>query len=149
MVSNKSRYIPKDLIPEIERLVLKLGFRLKLKEITYDSIVVSGAEVPVKMKWENLGIAPPYRDHRIALRLRDQSNPALGVVITNQSIKGWLPGETNVSVNYKLPADLAAGNYTLEMGIVFHSSVEHAIPIDNKGKTDDGWYSLGKIKINN
>lgn len=147
MVSNKSRYIPKALIPEIERLVMKLGFRLVLREITYDSMVASGSVVPINMKWENLGIAPPYRDHRIAFRLK-KNNVNSGVIITGQSIKGWLPGETNIIVNYKLPADLAAYNYTLEMGIVFHSSIEHTIPIDNKGKTDDGWYKLGSMKVN-
>jgi hypothetical protein len=147
MVSNKSVYIPKDIIPEIERLVLKLGFRLVLKEITYDSVVVSGPEVPINMKWENLGIAPPYRDHRIAFRLKNTNNVDFGVLITGQSIKGWLPGETNITVNYKLPADLAEGNYTLEMGVVFHSSIEHTIPIANKGKTEDGWYTIGRMKV--
>ncbi|MCX6262664.1 MAG: hypothetical protein NTY95_17830, partial [Bacteroidia bacterium] len=70
-----------------------------------------------------------------------------GIAITSQSIKGWLPGETNITVNYKLPADIPAGDYSLEMGVVYHSSIEHTIPIANKGKTDDGWYALGNIKI--
>jgi len=109
-------------------------------------LVVTGKEVPIKMKWENLGIAPPYRDHRIAFRLK-KNDVISGVTITSQSIKGWLPGETNISLNYKLPADLEKGNYTLELGIVFHSSIKHTIPIDNKGKTDDEWYRIGSMKV--
>ena len=68
--------------------------------------------------------------------------------ITDQSIKRWLPGESNITVNYKLPADIPSGNYTLEMGVVFHNSIEHTIPIANKGKTDDGWYAIGSIRVN-
>jgi hypothetical protein len=148
MVSNKSRYIPKDLIPEIERLVLKLGFRLSLDTIIYDDEVSSGSEIQIGMKWQNLGIAPPYRDHRIAFRLTDRNGVVYGSAITDQSIKGWLPGETNITVNYKLPADIPSGNYTLEMGVVFHNSIVHTIPIANKGKTDDGWYAIGSIGVN-
>ncbi len=149
MVSNKSHPIPQNIIPEIERLVMKLGFRLVLRNITFNKAAVSGSEIPITMKWENLGIAPPYRDHRIAFRLKDKNNANVGITVTDQSIKGWLPRETNITVNYKLPAGLPAGDYSLEMGVVFHNSIEHTIPIANKGKTDDGWYSLGKIKINN
>lgn len=149
MVSNKSHSIPQNIIPEVERLVMKMGFRLVLRNVTFDNSCVADTEIPVTMKWENLGIAPPYRDHRIAFRLKDKNNANLGITVTDQSIQGWLPGETNITVNYKLAAGLPAGDYSLEMGVVFHNSIEHTIPIANKGKTDDGWYSLGKIKINN
>ncbi|MBK8881971.1 MAG: DUF4832 domain-containing protein [Bacteroidales bacterium] len=149
MVSNKSHSIPQNIIPEIERLVMKMGFRLVLRNVTFDNSCVADTEIPVTMKWENLGIAPPYRDHRIAFRLKDKNNANSGITVTDQSIQGWLPGETNITVNYKLAAGLPAGDYSLEMGVVFHNSIEHTIPIANKGKTDDGWYSLGKIKINN
>jgi hypothetical protein len=147
MVSNKSHPIPQSIIPEIERLVMKLGFRLVLRNVTFDNSAVSGTEFPITMQWENLGIAPPYRDHRIAIRLRDVNKNIFGAVITDQSIKGWMPGKINVTVNNKLPADLPAGNYTLEMGVVFHSSIEHTIPIANNGKTTDEWYTIGSIKI--
>jgi hypothetical protein len=147
MVSNKSHPIPQNIIPEIERLVMKLGFRLVLRNVTFDNAAVSGTEIRITMKWENLGIAPPYRDHRIAFRLNDKNKIIYGIAITDQSIRGWLPGETNITVNYKLPADIPAGDYSLEMGVVFHNSIEHTISIANKGKTDDGWYTLGSIKI--
>jgi|WetSurMetagenome_2_1015567.scaffolds.fasta_scaffold22221_2 hypothetical protein len=147
MLSNKSHPIPQNIIPEIERLVMKLGFRLVLRNITVNNKAVPGTEIPIIMKWENLGIAPPYRDHRIAFRLSDAKKNSYGIVITNQSIKGWLPGETNITVNYKLPSALPPGNYNLEMGVVFHNSIEHFIPIANMGKSEDGWYTIGNMKI--
>jgi hypothetical protein len=99
------------------------------------------------MKWENLGIAPPYRDHRIAFRLKDKQGTDRAVEITGISILGWLPGEKNISVNYSLPKNLEKGDYMLEMGLVFHTAIDHTIPIANKGKTSDGWYSLGRFKV--
>jgi Domain of unknown function (DUF4832)/Beta-galactosidase len=146
-IQNKSNYIPANWIPEIERLVMKLGFRLVLRNLTFDEVVSAGSEIPITMKWENLGIAPPYRDHRIAFRLKDENGENHAVAITEMSIRRWLPGEKNITVNYNLPLDLQAGNYDLEMGIVFHSSIEHTIPIANKGKTSDGWYTLGNLNV--
>jgi Domain of unknown function (DUF4832)/Beta-galactosidase len=144
---NKSKNIPAAFIPEIERLIMKLGFRLVLRNLFYKNEAVSGSEIPISMKWENIGIAPPYRDHRIAFRLKSKNDVNNATVITDQSIKGWLPGETSITVNYKVPVDLQTGNYSLEMGLVFHSSIEHTIPIANKGKTADGWYTIGSMKI--
>jgi len=70
------------------------------------------------------------------------------VFITDESISGWLPGEKELTVTYEIPEDIETGSYDLQMGIVFHCSIEHVIPIANYGKTDDGWYMLGSIKIN-
>jgi hypothetical protein len=147
MVSNKSHSIPQTIIPEIERLVMKLGFRLVLRDVNFEDTALSGSEIPINISWENLGIAPPYRDHRLAFRLRDENNIIHGIVITEQSIKGWLPGKTDITVNYTLADDISAGNYSLEMGVVFHSSIDHTIPIANKGKTQDGWYTIGSLKV--
>jgi len=126
---------------------MKLGFRLALRKLNYSNKAMAGSELPISMEWENLGIAPPYRDHRIAFRLKDEDDENLAVTITETSIQGWLPGKKNSSLNYMLPADLPAGNYELEMGLVFHSSIDHVIPIANKGKTDDGWYKLGNLEV--
>ena len=146
-IQNKSRYIPATWLPDIERLVMKLGFRLVLREITFDKELKPGSDLLLFMKWENLGIAPPYRDHRLAFRLKDSNGVKKAVEITETSILGWLPCEKEVTVTYSIPADLKTGNYDLEMGIVFHSSIEHVIPIANQGKTYDGWYSLGSLKV--
>lgn len=146
-VQNKSRPIPAAWLPDIKRLVMNLGFRLVLRDIRYEKESGPGSVLHISMKWENLGIAPPYRDHRIALRLKDKSGENKAVEITGTSILGWQPGEKEVNINYAIPSDLSAGNYVLEMGIVFHSSIEHLIPIANFGKTDDGWYALGSLNV--
>ncbi len=144
---NKSNYIPAGWIPEIERLVMKLGFRLVLRDVSYDETVAAGSELSVSMKWENLGIAPPYRDHRIAFRLKDKNGSIYAATITGITVLGWLPGKKNIDITYPVPTDIIQGTYDLEMGVVFHSSIDHTIPIANKGKTSDGWYKIGRINI--
>ena len=144
---NKSNPIPSEYIPEIERLVMKMGFRLVLRNLTYADKARPGSVIPFTMKWENLGIAPPYRDHRIAFRLKDKQGTDNAVEITELSIMGWLPGKKDISVNYKLPEDLKRGDYLLEMAVVFHDAIDHTIPVANKGKTSDGWYSLGHLRV--
>lgn len=146
-IQNKSHSIPSNWLPDIERLVKKLGFRLVLRSVSVDESASPGEEIPIAMKWENIGIAPPYRDHRIAFRLKSKDGTYFGVTMTEASILGWLPGKKSVDISYKIPADLSAGDYELEMGIVFHSSMEHTIPIANKGKLSDGWYTISGLNI--
>jgi hypothetical protein len=147
LAHNKSDYIPQKFKSEIERLVMKLGFRLVLRKIDYEKMVNPGSSITIKLDWENLGIAPPYRDHCIALRLRDNQDDTHAMLISDQSIKGWLPGPTKVDVEYSLPDDLLSGSYALELGLVFHNAPDRIVPIANQGKTEDGWYEVGNINM--
>ncbi len=145
LIHNKSAVIPTDYLPELDRLVDKLGFRLVLRKATFDNIISLDEPNTIALEWENLGIAPPYRDHRIALRLVNEAGEQQAVVTTEQSIRGWLPGDKQVSVDYRIPAgtDLDRGKtYHLEMGLVFHSAIDRLVPIAIEGKTADGWYRL-------
>ena len=146
-IQNKSHAIPANWLPEIENLVMKIGFRLFLKYLAFDEAVSAGSDLQLTLKFQNQGIAPPYRDHRLAFRLNGKNDAKQAVWMSGISIKGWLPGEKVVTVSYKLPGDLPSGDYELQMGVVFHNSIEHTIPIANKGKISDGWYKLGNLKV--
>jgi hypothetical protein len=145
LAHNKSDYIPEEYIPEVERLVMKLGFRLVLRNISYDQIIEPGSISAIALDWENIGIAPPYRDFRIALRLRDSDDQIHGIFISLVSIKGWLPGPQAVDLAYPVPEELSKGKYSLELGLVFHSATDRLVPIANEGITDDGWYFVGNV----
>lgn len=147
LAHNKSDYVPESFKPDIERLVMKLGFRLVLRTITYDAASAPGSKLIITLKWENLGIAPPYRDYRVSFRLRNSGDQVFGMQVSEQSIRGWLPGEKTLDVPYRVPKDLADGSYKLELGLVFHSAYDHLVPMANEGKTDDGWYVVGSVDI--
>jgi hypothetical protein len=126
---------------------MKLGFRLVLRNIEYNEKNIPGSLANFKLRWENLGIAPPYRDHRIAFRLRDGSGNIHGEYVADHSIRGWLPGSRSVDVEFPIPVGLSAGKYTLELGLVFHSAPDRTVPIANEGKTNDGWYDVGAMEV--
>ncbi len=147
LAHNKSDFIPEKFKSEIERLVMKLGFRLVLRKINCEKNVESGSKNIISLDWENLGIAPPYRDHRIAMRLRDSEDIIHAFYISDKSIRGWLPGTKSIEIEYQIPEELASETYTMELGLVFHNSPDRIVPIANEGKTDDGWYVVGDMII--
>ncbi len=147
LAHNKSDFIPEKFKSEIERLVMNLGFRLVLRKINCEKNVESGSKNIISLDWENLGIAPPYRDHRIAMRLRDSEDIIHAFYISDKSIRGWLPGTKSIEIEYQIPEELASETYTMELGLVFHNSPDRIVPIANEGKTDDGWYVVGDMII--
>jgi len=147
LAHNKSDYIPKEFKSEIERLVMKLGFRLVLRNINFNPIVKTNTEMDISMEWENIGLAPPYRDYRIAFRLRDDKSITYGQYVTDKSVKGWVPGTHSAEDSYAILKELAPGSYNLDLGLVFHSAHDRIIPIAIEGVTDDGWYAIGNIEI--
>jgi hypothetical protein len=63
-----------------------------------------------------------------------------------------MPGDNLYNDAVFIPADLPAGDYDLEIGIVNKISVADKTPkpvikLAIEGMTNDGWYSMGKIKV--
>ena len=46
-----------------------------------------------------------------------------------------------------VPADMPAGTYKLEIGIVSEQTDKPVVQLGIKGRTRDGWYALSKIEI--
>jgi hypothetical protein len=63
-LNNKSAPIPAGTRGEIEHFLRKLGYRLVLRCVEYDSAVAPGSRLHAAMLWENVGVAPPFRDYR-------------------------------------------------------------------------------------
>lgn len=131
---------------DLSYLAKKLGFRLVLWSAEQASnTVAAGESLNVSMTWENKGIAPPYRDFRVAFRLKDASNSIVDFssTISDLSVKGWLPGPAFYnSATYNVPAGIAPGNYTLEMGLVFHNALDTVLPIVVDQRNTDFWVPL-------
>lgn len=144
-LNNKSAPIPEGTRPEVERFLKKLGYRLVLTELSHEPVVSAGAETMISMKWENVGVAPPYRDYLLAFRLTRDGN--FSVVVTKESARGWLPGERTVSTGLRLPEDLAAGRYELAVGLVEPGGERPVIRLATQGRDADGWYPVSTIEV--
>jgi len=145
-VNNKSTPIPDGYRPEVERLLRKLGYRLVLRSLTIPAEIDRDDSCFVSMVWENLGVAPPYRDYRVALRLTDSTGRS-SLIATNQSIKGWLPGSFTVAVTVETPKDLATGTARLAIGIIDPRTKQPAVKLAIEGRDGDGWYPLGTVDV--
>ena len=146
-VNNKSSKIPEGGRPEVEKLLLRLGYRLVLRSVECVDGLKAGAPIGMSMKWENIGVAPPYFDYRIAFRLADDKGGKPVVLPTDQSIKGWLPGARDVAAAPKLPKGLKKGAYILSIAVVDPRTNEPAVRLAIGGRGGDGWYQLGTVEL--
>ena len=146
-VNNKSAPIPAGMQTEVDRLLRKLGYRLVLRRAEFDDQVAPGRALTVRTSWENVGVAPPYHDYRLALQLSAVDRPLRYVLRSDQSIRGWLPGGHEASLELPLPAKAQAGDYTLAVGVVPAGEDQPAVRLAITGRDADGWYPLGTVHV--
>ncbi|HYE05899.1 MAG TPA: DUF4832 domain-containing protein [Planctomycetota bacterium] len=144
-INNKSAPLPAGARPLVEAALRRLGYRLVLKRARYRPAVGAGAGLTVKMDWENIGVAPPYVGHRLALRLDPPAGGKPLVTVAKDGIRGWMPGEKSLRASFGLPKDLPAGRYALKLGIVDPATGVPGVRLAIAGRDDEGWYPLGDI----
>jgi len=167
-LNNKSAPLPDgpEIRPEIERFVRRLGYRLVLRELQHPASAAAGKELALAMKWQNVGSAPCYKPYRLAYGLSGAngfSKTFAGKVTVNK----WFPGSVPLFTEdfYKgdwdlpngavaeaadtvaLPADMPAGEYSLSVAVVGTDSLEPVIKLGIKGRGQDGWYALSKVRV--
>jgi hypothetical protein len=170
-INNKSAPLPEgdNVRPELERFLRRLGYRLVLKEASYPAKVRQGGPLAIAMKWQNCGSAPCYRPYGLAYRLRGEDGRE-AVLVSELTVNRWLPGSVELFTDafFKAPPDLSPGPiysvpdsvalppqvrpgvYALAVGIVGEPGAQQEVPVVRlaiKGRSDDGWYPLGKLRV--
>lgn len=147
-VNNKSAPIPDGTRPEVERLLRRLGYRLVVRSIEHPDRISAGDRFVMRIDWENIGVAPPYRDYRVAVRLRPKQKAISPLVLRSEtSIRGWLPGTHSEDVVFEPPADLDSGGYELALGIVDPENNRPAVRLAIPGRDNDGWYPVSSVEV--
>ncbi len=148
-LNNKSAPLPAGTRGEVERFLRRLGYRLVIRSVDHAAKARAGAETEVKIAWENLGVAPPYRDYRVALRLQggDPASTRPLVALTDASIRGWLPGKQTTDLTFKVPASLGVGRYGLAVGVVDPETREPAVALAITGRDPTGWYPVSELDV--
>jgi hypothetical protein len=141
----KSSSVPAEWEPHVNRWLLKMGYRLALRKMTYPAVVKPGGELSFTSWWENLGVAPCYKNFPFALRLRNDR--LSNVIITGADIRQWLPGDSLYDQTVVLPLELPSGHYQLEAAILDKHSLQPALRLAMEGRQPDGWYHLGNIEV--
>jgi len=147
LMNNKSAPIPEGTRPEVERFLRKLGYRLVPRTVSHPASVARGAPLAVSMTWENVGVAPPYRDYLLALRLAADDKAKTHVAVGKTSVKGWLPGKIEASESFAVPADLPPGKYGLSIGVLDPATKTPALHLAIAGRDAQGWYPVSEVEV--
>jgi len=146
-LNNKSAPIPEGTRHELERFLRKIGYRLVLRLLEHPRKAQAGSTLLVSMVWENVGVAPPYRDYLLAFRLTNVGNKKSFAFVRDTSIKGWLPGQVEIAESVELPADLNTGRYELAVAVVHPFTKDPAVRLAIAARAEDGWYPLSRVVV--
>lgn len=144
-LNNKSTPLPATGRPQVERFLRKVGYRLVIRSLEHAPRVRAGETLQLKMVWENVGVAPPYFDYHVALRLK-RTGAAPLVLPSPVSIRGWLPGTRPVEVSFALPAGLTPGSYEMAVGVVEPQGDQPIVRLAISGRDAQGWYPLSSVQ---
>ena len=141
----KSSPVPEKWWPSVNRWLKKMGYRFVLRKFTYPAEVAPLGRLDFTTWWENKGVAPCYRNFPLALRLKGATRTE--VFRTDADIRQWLPGDAVYDSAVFVPADMPAGEYELEIGMLDPGTGAPAVKLAIEGRQPDGWYSLGRIRV--
>ena len=144
--NNKSQSVPNKWEAKVNEWLKKMGYRFVLRKFTYPESIGTNQMLRYESWWENKGVAPIYsNNYLIALRISNNSHSV--VFPTCAEINSWLPGEALYDDAILIPPDISPGTYELQIAIVDRQTFDPKVKIAIEGRKEDGWYTLGKIKI--
>ncbi len=158
-LNNKSQPLPEgsQYRHEVERLLLKLGYRFVLRSVAHPSTLLRGETARIILNWENAGVAPCYADYSPALRLVRAAGltmPAASregashmvVLPTSATVRAWFPGPVQQIETITIPDSLEPGLYDLSVAVV-RADGQPAVRLAIEGRGDDGWYRVSSVTI--
>jgi hypothetical protein len=146
-INNKSSAIPERTRPLVENCLRLLGYRFVVRTIEHPAEVERGKTVEVKLEWENIGVAPCYADYRPALALADAQGKRSAVAVSEARVREWLPGKISLVEKIAVPANLAPGEYGLQLAVVDPATNEPVVRLAIGGRRDDGWYPISRLRV--
>jgi hypothetical protein len=142
----KSSPVPPEWQDLVNDWLKRMGYRFVLRRFTYPDAVSQNGKLPFTSWWENKGVAPCYKDFTLAVRLKTSDREA--VFVSDAKVKDWMPGDIVYDNSFFVPGDFPEGICDIQVAIVDNMKHEPRISLAIDGKRNDGWYQLGKIKIN-
>lgn len=143
--NGKSSAVPEEWWPAVNRWLKRMGYRYVLRKLTYPAAVGVDRKLAFTTWWENKGVAPSYREFPLAIRLKSGDRTA--VLDTAADIRKWLPGDNLYDDAVFVPANLPSGDYDLSLALLDPQTRLPKVKLAIAGMDADGWYTLGKIRI--
>lgn len=143
--NSKSSAVPKEWEPHVERWLKKMGYRFALRHFACPPRLRPGKRISFHAWWENLGVAPCYRNYPLAFRLKGPSGNF--IIKSHADIRDWLPGDIFQDNEIYIPNGIPLGHYDIQIAMLNQDLDEPAIRFAISGREDDGWYTLGKVEM--
>ena len=144
-VNVKSSPIPPEWQSKFDEFQKHIGYRFVLRRLEYPRSTKAGEMMPVHMWWLNAGVAPPYREYKLALQF--QSAAGAKNMSLESDVRKWLPGDAVVDETIYVPDTLSTGAYRLRLALLDPRTNQPAVRLAIKGRNPDGWYEMGAITI--
>ena len=141
----KSSPVPPALQPAVDRWLKKMGYRFVLRKLTVPAQLHANQKLSFTTWWENKGVAPCYKDFRLAIRLKGPAGSA--IFLTDADIRSWLPGDNLYDSAIFLPADFPPGQYEFALAIVDFETRRPRVKLAIQGVAADGWYPLTNLIV--
>lgn len=141
----KSSPVPEVWSPLVNKWLNKMGYRFVLRKFEYPSFVYRHGQLSYSSLWENIGVAPIYKDYKLALRLKNSQRTV--VLPTCAELLNWLPGDIVDEETLYIPFDMPLGKYQIEIAIVSPVSFEPRVKLAIAGVQKDGWHTMGEIEV--
>lgn len=147
MINDNLGPVPEDILPKLEMLARRAGYRFVLRDITIPAAVRPGDAIHIAMDWSNRGVAKLYRAYTVQLELRS----ARGDIVASSPIaadpRDWLPGDSAARGELSLPPAVPPGEYSLEVGIFDTAKVRPPLHLAIDAPENGGWYELGHVTV--
>ena len=141
----KSCYIPTQWAKKIDAFNKRLGYRFIVRQLVLPLEVKGGSRAEVKVSMENGGVAPIYRDYKLALRFRRGKRSA--VVHLKDDVRTWLPGPIWFAERVTVPKTLGRGEVTVDLGMVDPKTDKAVVRLAVKDVLPDGWHPMTSMDV--
>jgi hypothetical protein len=140
LFSNKSSPIPSAMLPHVQDMLTKIGYRFVLTQAQMPTSIAPGSSFSLSLRWSNVGNAPMYFERHLLIKI--------GSLITDTGItmKGFLPGN-RTDTPIVSAGSLASGTYPVEIGLAAPGTRVPDITLAIAGAGP--WYTLGSLSIGN
>ncbi|HTL52551.1 MAG TPA: DUF4832 domain-containing protein [Planctomycetota bacterium] len=136
----KSSYWPEEWMEKLEKWNRRLGYRFVLRQALLPLEAKPGQKFDYQMFVDNVGVAPIYRDYKLAWRFRQGDDEA--IVLSRQDIRTWLPEINWFKGELVFPRQMKKGEVKVDIGIVDGKSLKPRVKFAIEGVDKDGWHPL-------
>ncbi|MBR2884722.1 MAG: DUF4832 domain-containing protein [Clostridia bacterium] len=141
----KSLPIPYEWKEKIDYWVSKMGYHFTLNYFKYPSVASAGDNLEFELGIENCGVAPIYKYIPFKMRIFNENDTF--EFDTSVDIRTWMPGKAVEKITIKLPEELKASEYDIELGIC---NKEHPIIYFCTDAVRNGsFYKVGEFVLSN